>query len=226
LSEVAQGRLALFLKLRKKDTTMKKQTKTINQNSAVKTPRPKRAGKLLSLGLGVATVFTPLAATGCQMETEYVDVPVPTYPEITIPVRLFGKTMNVVCPGNLIGESYTKINDGMIEIEGYLPEGSGNRNKIINLLSSKTVTIEVKKDGYPSAIQADDSYTIHVGYNRVQNSDTMIDFNKMSDEILVALEFLYIRYEDEISQAKVMQFDYEKNTIYITLAKAVKENQV
>jgi hypothetical protein len=50
---------------------MKKQPKTINQHGAVKTPKPKRAGKALALGLGAATVFTPLVTTGCPTEVEY-----------------------------------------------------------------------------------------------------------------------------------------------------------
>jgi hypothetical protein len=180
-----------------------------NQQGVKKTRLSKRAGWLLPALLAAA--FTPLVIScPTEVETKEVEVikevekevpgpevQVPTYPEITIPVRLFGETMNVVCPGNLMGESYTKINSAMIEIEGAIPEGSVHRNNVTNLLANKTVAIEVKKDGYPSAIEAENSYTIYVDYNRVENSDTIIGINKMLDEIFNALLMLNNRYESE-----------------------------
>jgi hypothetical protein len=189
---------------------MKNETKTVaatweSTQQDLKKPRPsKHAGWLLPALLAAA--LTLLTACPTEPETKEIikevevpgpEIPVPTYPEITIPVRLFGETMNVVCPGNLMGESYTKLNGAMIEIEGTLPEG-GTKNRIINLLSNKTVTIEVKNDdSFSAAVKAEDSYAVSVTYGRVQNSDETIGILTMTDEILSALSGLGDRYKDE-----------------------------
>jgi hypothetical protein len=192
---------------------MKKQTKT----------QQIRNKSVINKGVKAAAVlaFAPLALTGCPTTIEYRDVPgpeVPTYPEITIPIRLWTGTMYLKCPGDLMNESSSKINAAATEAEGFVSDGTVEKSKIISLLSNKTVTIEVKKDGYPSAIQADDSYTIYVNYSRVQNSDVIIDAFKMSDEIFSALKKLSTRYQDEISQAKIM--GDAKNIVRLAFAKA------
>jgi hypothetical protein len=195
---------------------MKKQTKTINQNGAVKTPRPKRAGKLLSLGLGVATVFTPLAATGCKMETEYVDVPVPTYPEITIPIRFFNETMDVTCPGNLMDESYTKLNDVMLLIETAL-NGEPAKNSNINLLHNNDVKIIVKNDGSVANCEKTGPFAMTINYQWLLASS--------NGDIGDAMLSVFAEMMSEMAKAKGILFDYKKNTVYITLAKAVIERK-
>jgi hypothetical protein len=175
---------------------MKKQTKTINQHGAVKTPRPKRAGKLLSLGLGVATVFTPLAATGCKMETEYVDVPVPTYPEITIPIRFFSETMDVTCPGDLIGESYTKINGAIVYMEAELTIDVISRNKILNLLSTNDVKIIVKNDGSVENCQKTGPFAMTMDYQWLKTSNVSVIGDIMIDTL-----------RDTFAKAKDIQLD-------------------
>jgi hypothetical protein len=160
----------------------------------------KHAGRLLTALLAGAAAFMLLAAAA-SCDTTTSETP-ETYPDITIPVRLWTGTMYLKCPGDLMNASASKINGAAIEMEGFASDGTVEKNKLIDLLSNKTVTIEVKKDGYPSATQADDSYTIYVGYNRVQNGDTLIGINKMSDEIFSALKKLSTRYQNETSQAK------------------------
>jgi predicted PilT family ATPase len=122
--------------------------------------------------------------------------------------------MYLKCPGDLMNESSSKINGVMIGIEGYFLEGSMQKNKITNLLSNKTVTIELKNDGYPSAKEAQDSYTIYVNYSRVQNSDNTIGVNTLFSEIVTALIKLEERHEEEIlAKVEIMdkQFGDAKN---------------
>jgi hypothetical protein len=189
---------------------MKNETKTAaatreSNQQDLKKPRPSKHAALTLPAL-LAAALTLLTACPTEPETKEIikevevpgpEIPGPTYPEITIPIRLFGETMNVVCPGDLMSESYTKLNDTMIDIEGAFLDGSIQKNKITNLLSNKTVTIEVKKDGYPSAIKAENSYTIYVDHNRIKNSDVVIGINTLLDEICSALIGLDDRYEDE-----------------------------
>jgi hypothetical protein len=177
-----------------------------NQQGVKKTRPSKRAGWALPALLAAAAAFIPLAIS-CppEVETKEVEVikevekevPVPTYPEITIPVRLWTGAMYLKCPGDLMNESSSSINAAVTETEGYASDGSVSKNRIMNLVENKTVTIEVKKDGYPSAKEAEDSYTIYVDHNRVKNSDVLIGINKMSDEIFSALNKLGVRYESE-----------------------------
>jgi tRNA U54 and U55 pseudouridine synthase Pus10 len=180
---------------------MKKQPKTINQQNAgkqaaKKTQRAKRAGQMLSAVMAGAAVFTPLAvATGCKMETEYVDVPVPTYPEITIPVRLFDKTMNVVCPGNLIGESYTKLNGAMPQTEEHLNSNLTNKNKITIFLSNNDVSIIVKTDGSVATCERiSGSFSIAVSYQWLLANSTI------NDNIETAIMSILLAMESEIAK--------------------------
>jgi hypothetical protein len=166
---------------------MKKQTKTSTTAGARAIGRKIRAGTMAGF---VAAAL--LAATGCPTEVEYKEVP--TYPEITIPVRLLDKTIDVKCPGDLINESYSKINDVALLIEG--GNSVSRQNKIISLLSNKTVTLGVNRDDNSELKEASDSYTMSVGYEWLTNTGNIDTGIKLRDTLLV----LYDRYDEEENQ--------------------------
>ncbi|MDR1251971.1 MAG: hypothetical protein LBK62_07365 [Treponema sp.] len=192
---------------------MKKQTKT----------QQIRNNPVINKGVKAAAVlaFAPLALTGCPTTIEYRDVPgpevlVPTYPEITIPVRVWTSTMYLKCPGDLMNASASKINDVILSIETAL-NGDSAKSEITNLLSNNDVSIIVKNDGSVENCQKTGSFAMTINYQWLLASS--------NEDIGDTIVPVFGEMISGMAKAKDVRFDYEQNTVYITLAKAVKENQ-
>jgi hypothetical protein len=191
---------------------MKKQPKTISRNNPV-----------INKGVKAAAVLAlaPLALTGCPTEIEYRDVPglevlVPTYPEITIPVRLWTGTMYLKCPGDLMNASSSKINDVILVMEAAL-NGHSAKNEITSLLSGNDVSIIVNNGGAVENCQKTGPFAMTINYQWLLASGNV--------DIGDAMLPVFGEMMSEMAKEKSIRFDYVKNTVYITLAKAGKENQ-
>jgi hypothetical protein len=138
--------------------------------------------------LALLAAGTPLAVTGCPVETEYVTEykEVPTYPEITVPVRLVGKSIQVKCPGNLLSDSYSKIDAAIYDIEIFVETQAPLKNRLFNFLSANNdVQITVKNDGSVQDCERFESKTILVNYEWLVSTSTVA--NDIFDKIFIAL---------------------------------------
>jgi hypothetical protein len=191
---------------------MKKTIKPANQQnaekqSAQKTRKAKRAGKVLAAVLTGTAVFTPLALSGCPTELEYRDVLVPTYPEITIPIRFFSETMNIVCPGNLMDESYTKILGAITYLEDFFNGNAIVKGNYNALLSGNEVKIVVKNDNSVANCEKTDSFTMTINYQwLLASNDTDIG-------VVISPVFTEMMVDAGISKANDLQFDDARQAI-------------
>jgi hypothetical protein len=133
--------------------------KNENTQTAKAGHRAKHAGRVLPVLLAGAAAFMLLAAAASCDTTE-----VPTYPEITIPIRFFSETMNIVCPGNLMDESYTKILGAITYLEDFFNSNAIVKGEYNALLSGNEVKIAVKSDNSVADYEKTDSFTMAINY--------------------------------------------------------------
>jgi hypothetical protein len=128
--------------------------KQIKQNAAKRRATGRRVAAALT---GIGTLSTLGAVAGCEhtvtetitetiTETEYV--PTPAYPEIKIPFRVLGKTLNVYAPADILvdGVIIDKLNSAFALFSDTNYLFSHEQTKIQSLLDRPGFKLVVEKE--------------------------------------------------------------------------------